>query len=104
MAQVRNLSDTQQEIAFTEHDFYQKQIEEDVRFNPTILPIQQLPTYLKRLKDEVKSLDKPQKKLQRLEPQIKQYNIDLATVYSTIRESRNQCETKLTLMGMFRWG
>lgn len=82
----------------------QKQVEEDVRFNPTILPIQQLPTYLQRLRDEVKSLDKLQKKLQRLEPQIIQYNIDLANIYSSIRESRNQCETKLALMGMFRWG
>lgn len=82
----------------------QKQIEEDVRFNPTTLPIQQLPTYLQRLRDEVKALDKLQKKLQRLEPQIRQYNIDLATVYSSIRESRNQCETKLALMGLFRWG
>ena len=81
----------------------QKQVEEDVRFNPTILPIQQLPFYLQRLKDEVKSLDKLQKKLQQLEPQIKQYNIDLANVYSSIRDSCNQCETKLALMGMFRW-
>lgn len=82
----------------------QKQVEEDVRFNPTVLPIQQLPLYRQRLRDEVKSLDKLQKKLQRLEPQIKQYNIDFANVYSSIRESRNQCETKLALMGMFRWG
>lgn len=82
----------------------QKQVEEDVRFNPTILPIQQLPSYLQRLRDEVKSLDKFQKKLERLEPLIKQYNIDFTNVYSSIRESRNQCETKLALMGMFRWG
>lgn len=90
--------------AMAELNKLQKQVEEDVRFNPTILPIQQLPLYLQRLRDEVKLLDNLQKKLQPLEPQIKQYNIDLATVYSTIRESRNQCETKLTLMGMFRWG
>ena len=90
--------------AMAELNKLQKQVEEDVRFNPTILPIQQLPLYLQRLRDEVKLLDKLQKKLRRLEPRIKQYNIDLATVYSTIRESRNQCETKLTLMGMFRWG
>lgn len=82
----------------------QKQIEEDVRFNPTILPIQQLPLYLQRLRDEVKELDKLQKKLQRLEPQIKQYSIDFTNVYSSIRESKTQCETKLALMGMFRWG
>lgn len=82
----------------------QKQVEEDVRFNPTILPIQQLPLYLQRLRDEVKELDKLQKKLQRLEPQIKQYNIDFTNVFSSIRESKRQCETKLALMGMFRWG
>lgn len=82
----------------------QKQVEEDGRFNPTILPIQQLPTYLQRLRDEIKSLDKLQKKLQHLEPQIKQYNIDFTNVHRSIRESRNQCETKLALMGMFRWG
>ena len=90
--------------AMAELNKLQKQIEEDVRFNPTILPIQQLSLYLQRLKDEVKSLDKLQKKLKKLEPKIKQYNIDLATVYSSIREFRNQCETKLALMGMFRWG
>ena len=27
MAKVRNLSDTQQQIAFTEHDFYQRYVE-----------------------------------------------------------------------------
>lgn len=82
----------------------QKQVEEDVRFNPAILPIQQLPLYRQRLRDEVKDLEILQKKLQRFEPQIKQYNIDLANVYSSIRESKSQCETKLALMGMFRWG
>lgn len=35
----------------TELNKLQKQIEEDVRFNPTILPIQQLPTYLQRLRE-----------------------------------------------------
>lgn len=90
--------------AMAELNKLQKLVEEDVRFNPTILPIQQLPLYLQRLREEVKELDKLQKKLQRLEPQIKQYNIDLTNVYSSIRESKSQCETKLALMGMFRWG
>lgn len=90
--------------AMAELNKLQKQVEEDVRYNPTILPIQQLPTYLQRLRGEVKSLDKLQKKLQRLEPQIKQYNINFTNVYASIRESSNQCETKLALMGMFRWG
>lgn len=90
--------------AMAELNKLQKQVEEDVRFNPTVLPIQQLPLYLQRLHDDVKELDKLQKKLQRLEPQIKQYNIDLTNVYSSIRDSKSQCETKLALMGMFRWG
>ena len=90
--------------AMAELNKLQKQVEEDVRFNPTILPIQQLPFYLQRLKDEVKSLDILQKKLQRLEPLIKQYNIDFTNDYASIRESRQQCETKLALMGMFKWG
>lgn len=90
--------------AMAELNKLQKQVDEDVRFNPTILPIQQLPLYLQRLRDEVKELDKLQKKLQRLEPQIKQYNIDFTNVYSSIRGSKSQCETKLALMGMFRWG
>lgn len=88
----------------TELNRLQMQIEEDVRFNPTILPIQQLPSYQQRLRVELKELDKLQKKLQRLESQINQYNIDLTNVYASILESRKQCETKLALMGMFRWG
>lgn len=43
--------------AMAELNKLQKQIKEDVRFNPTILPIQQLPLYLQRLRDEVKLLD-----------------------------------------------
>ena len=75
----------------------QKQIEQDVKFNPMVLPIQQL-------KDKLKFLDKLEKKMQQHECQIKQYNIDFRSIYNGIRESRNQCATKLGLMEMFKWG
>jgi len=68
------------------------------------LPIERLPRYIQQLKDNLKSLDKLQKQLQRLEPQIKQYNIDFTTIFSNIRESYRQCETKLGFMQMFKWG
>jgi len=82
----------------------QLQIEQDVKFNPMTLPIERLPRYIQQLKDNIKSLDKLQKQLQRLEPQIKQYNIDFTTIYANIRESYRQCETKLGFMQMFKWG
>lgn len=82
----------------------QKQIEQDVKFNPMVLPIQQLPRYIQGLKDELKSLDKLEKKLHLHESQISQYNIDFTSIYAGIRESHNQCMTKLGLMEMFKWG
>lgn len=54
----------------------QQQIEHDVKFNPTVLPIQELPMYIQRLRHELSDLDKLTKKLKTHESQIKQYNID----------------------------
>lgn len=82
----------------------QPQIEHDVKFNPTVLPIQELPMYIQRLRHELSDLDKLAKKLKSHESQIKQYNIDFNPIYAGIEASRTQCQTKLVLMEMFRWG
>lgn len=82
----------------------QQQIEHDVKFNPTVLPIQELPMYIQRLRHELSDLDKLTKKLKSQESQIKQYNIDFNPIYAGIEVSRTQCETKLALMEMFKWG
>lgn len=82
----------------------QQQIEHDVKFNPTVLPIQELPMYIQRLRHELSDLDKLTKNLKSHEQQIKQYNIDFNPIYTGIEESRTQCQTKLALMEMFKWG
>ena len=82
----------------------QQQIEYDVKFNPTVLPIQELPMYIQRLRHELSNLDKLTKELKSHESQIKQYNIDFNPIYAGIEVSRTQCETKITLMEMFKWG
>ena len=82
----------------------QQQIEHDVKFNPTVLPIQELSMYIQRLRHELSDLDKLTKKLKSHESQIKQYNIDFNPIYAGIEVSRTQCETKLELMEMFKWG
>lgn len=82
----------------------QQQIEHDVRFNPTVLPIQELPMYIQRLRHELSDLDKLVKRLKTHESQIKQYNIDFNPIYAGIEVSRTQCQTKLALMEMFKWG
>lgn len=82
----------------------QQQIEHDVKFNPTVLPIQELPMYIQRLRHELSDLDKMAKKLKSHESQIKQYNIDFNPIYAGVEESRTQCRTKLALMEMFKWG
>lgn len=82
----------------------QQQIEQDVKFNPTVLPIQELPMYIQRLRHELSDLDKLAKKLKSHESQIKQYNIDFNPIYAGIEASRTQCQTKLALMEMFKWG
>lgn len=82
----------------------QQQIERDVKFNPTVLPIQELPMYIQRLRHELSDLDKLVKRLKTHESQIKQYNIDFNPIYAGIEVSRTQCQTKLALMEMFKWG
>lgn len=82
----------------------QQQIEHDVKFNPTVLPIQELPMYIQRLRHELSDLEKLTKRLKSQESQIKQYNIDFNPIYASIEVSRTQCETKLALMEMFKWG
>lgn len=82
----------------------QQQIEHDVKFNPTVLPIQELPMYIQRLRHELSDLDKLAKELKSHESQIKQYNIDFNPIYAGIEVSRTQCQTKLALMEMFKWG
>lgn len=82
----------------------QQQVEQDVKFNPMVLPIERLPRYIQQLKEKLKSLDKMEKRMKRLEPQISQYNIDFTSIYASIRESYRQCETKLGFMQMFKWG
>lgn len=82
----------------------QQQIEHDVKLNPTVLPIQELPMYIRRLRHELSDLDKLTKKLKSHEQQIKQYDIDFNPIYAGIEESRTQCQTKLALMEMFKWG
>ena len=82
----------------------QQQIEHDVKFNPTVLPIQELPMYIQRLRHELSDLDKLVKRLKSHESQIKQYNIDFNPIYASIEVSRTQCQTKLALMEMFKWG
>lgn len=70
----------------------QQQIEHDVKFNPMILPIQQLPQYIQRLMDELKSFDNIEKRLKRLEPQISKYNIDFNCIpVSNAKQSCNLC-------------
>lgn len=82
----------------------QQQIEHDAKFNPTVLPIQELPRYIQRLRHELSDLDKLTKRLKTQESQIKQYNIDFNSISASIEVSRTQCETKLALMEMFKWG
>ena len=82
----------------------QQQIEHDVKLNPTVLPIQELPMYIRRLRHELSDLDKLTQKLKSHEHQIKQYDIDFNPIYAGIEESRTQCQTKLALMEMFKWG
>ena len=41
--------------------------------------------------------------MMQLEPKIKQYNVDFAPIYDSFRESYRQGETKLQIMGMFKW-
>ena len=82
----------------------QKQIEADVKFNPTVLPIQQLPQYIDRLRKELKMLDEYENNLKKIEKKIQRYNINLSDTYYSIRESRTQCQTTLALMEMFKWG
>ena len=60
--------------------------------------------YIQRLRHELSDLDKLTKKLKSHESQIKQYNIDFNPIYAGIEESRTQCQTKLALMDMFKWG
>lgn len=82
----------------------QQQIEHDVKLNPTVLPIQELPLYIQRLHHELSDLNKLTKKLKSHESQIKQYNIDFNPIYAGIEASRTQCQTKLAFMEMFKWG
>ena len=82
----------------------QQQIEHDVKFNPTVLPIQELPMYIQRLRHELSDLEKLTKRLKSHEAQIKQYNIDFNPIYAGIDVSRTQCQAKLALMEMFKWG
>lgn len=81
----------------------QTQIEHDVKFNPTVLPIQELPMYIQQLRNELDDLLKLEKKMKQLEPNIKQYNVDFAPIYASIQESYRQGETKLQIIGMFKW-
>ena len=82
----------------------QNQIETDVRFDPTVLPIQMLPRFIQQLRNELDNLLKLEKQMKQLEPKIKQYNVDFAPIYACIQESYRQGETKLQIMGMFKWG
>lgn len=82
----------------------QQQIETDVKFDPTVLPIQMLPRYIQQLRHELSDLDKLTKKLKSHESQIKQYDIDFNPIYAGIEVSCTQCQTKLALMEMFKWG
>ena len=82
----------------------QQQIEHDVKFDPTVLPIQMLPRYIQQLRNELDDLLELEKKMKQLEPKIMQYNVDFAPIYASIQESYRQGETKLQIMGMFKWG
>lgn len=82
----------------------QQQIEHDVKFDPTVLPIQMLPRFIQQLRNELDNLLKLEKNMKQLEPKIKQYNVDFAPIYASIQESLRQGETKLQIMVMFKWG
>lgn len=82
----------------------QNQIEADVKYDPTLLPIQLLPGFIQQLRCELDDLQKLEKQMKRLESRIKQYNVDFAPIYASIHESYRQGETKLQIMGMFKWG
>ena len=81
----------------------QNQIEADVKYDPTLLPIQLLPRFIQQLRNELDDLLKLEKQMKQLEPKIKQYNVDFAPIYASIQESYRQGETKLQIMGMFKW-
>lgn len=81
----------------------QNQIEADVKYDPTLLPIQLLPRFIQQLRNELDDLLKLEKQMKQLESKIKQYNVDFAPIYASIQESYRQGETKLQIMGMFKW-
>ena len=87
-----------------EYNKLHAQIDADVRFNPMLLPIEQLPHFIQQLKDELSQLKQIENHLKRLEPQIKQYHIDFTSIYNSIKESQERCNTKLGLIQMFKWG
>jgi hypothetical protein len=81
----------------------QNRIEADVKYDPTLLPIQLLPRFIQQLRCELDDLQKLEKQMKRLESRIKQYNVDFAPIYASIHESYRQGENKLQIMGMFKW-
>lgn len=79
----------------------QRQVEADVKLNPTTLPIEHLHYYKQRLQDEISELQEIERHLRKLESQISQYNVDFGRIYDSIQATISEIETKQYIMSLF---